>query len=215
VWDYSWVSFYHFFTEIGIINHERFNQFKELILCGVYDMIQFANLCIVSDMPVKVVRDEQNRLHCVTGPAVEFRDGYQLYYIHGRHIEASVFTKALTGQLTRDEFVEQQNDEIRSAWFEILGNERLLQLLGAVLIDSTSIVHKNGEIETIEYYRTKEKLNRYLNEQYAWRKVICPSTGTTYFTPTNPKLKSAIDVAKFHRPEWVPKSVDYSWSSRS
>ena len=213
--DYGWVSFYDFFSQIGVVENKDFDQFKALLLSGIYDMIQLNGFCIVSGLPSKINRDDADRLHCLTGPAIEFKDGYSQYYIHGRAINAEIFNKAASGTLTRDEFVSETNDEIRSAYFEILGSERLMKLLEAELIDSSSIIHKNGEVETIEYYRTKENLNIYRGEPYAWRKVICPSTGTIYFTPTNPKLKSAIDVAKFHRPEWVPSSIDYAWYSRS
>jgi hypothetical protein len=213
--DYGWVSFYDFFAEIGVVKNSDFEQFKSLLLSGIYDMIQLDGFCIVSNLPTKILRDEAGRLHNLNGPAIEFKDGYAQYYIHGRAIDDDIFNRAVSGQLTREEFISEKNDEIRSAYFELLGSERLMTLLGAELIDSCQIVHKNGEVETIEYYRTKEKLNLYRDEPYAWRKVICPSTGTTYFTPTNPRLKNAMEVAKFHRPEWVPTSIDYSWYSRS
>jgi len=187
---------------------------------GVYSAIFSEYLCIVSKYPKKILIDENDEMHCVVGPAIEWgydqqTTAFDCYYIHGRPIEKDVFEKALSGKLTQKEFISQSNDEIRSAWFEILGQEKMLNLLGAELVDSTQVVHRNGEIETIEFYRTKENLNTFRNEPYAWRKVTCPSTGTTYFTPTNPHLDTAIDVAKFHRPEWVPKSVDYAWYSRS
>ena len=96
-----------------------------------------------------------------------------------------------------------------------MGEEKMMKLLGAELIDEVEITHSNGEKEKIGYYRTKGKLNTFKHKPYAWRKVVCPSTGTHYLTPTNPDLKTALDVAKFHRPEWVPNVIGYSWFSRS
>jgi hypothetical protein len=187
---------------------------------GVYSAIFSETLCIVSKYPKKIHRDTEGRLHNPSGQAVEWsytnkETAFDCYYIHGRNINKDIFEKALSGKLTKEEYLSEINDETRSAWYEILGEEKMLLLLEAELIDETSIVHKNGEIEKIGFYRTKQKLNKIKNEQYAWRKVICPSTKTTYFTPTNPNLKTAIDVAKFHRPEWVPNEIDYKWHSRS
>src|SRR3990167_9760546 len=48
--DYGWVALYDYFTRIGVINHEKFNRFKEFILSGLYDMIVFDEAVIICEM---------------------------------------------------------------------------------------------------------------------------------------------------------------------
>jgi internalin A len=46
-------------------------------------MIQFEGVCLVANMPISIKRDSQNRLHAENGPAIEWADGYKLYFYHG------------------------------------------------------------------------------------------------------------------------------------
>jgi hypothetical protein len=218
VQDYGWVAFIDYFITTGLIKTDKekdFNEYKELLLSGVFSMIQFEGLCIVSDLPCKISRDSENRLHDTKGYAIEFRDGYGQHYIHGRFIDSVFFEKCANGNLTREEYFVEDNDERRSAAYEIIGGEKMMAFLGAELVDETSIVHGNDDVETISIYRTKEKLNKFFDVPYAWLKRICPSTGTVYLTPTDPKFDKAIDAAKFHRPDFVPTDIPYSFNSRS
>lgn len=214
-----WQSFYAYydtFVDFGIIGEkfDKYMKMREVVNSGIFTTIEFDTDIIICEKPTVCLKNDKG-LHCITGPAIMWRDGYAQYYINGRLIDKDWFNKCLSGEITPSEFCDEKNDEKRSAAYMILGEEKVLKLLDAKLIDQVTITHKNGDVETIEYYRTIEDLNKFKNEPYAWRKVSCPSTGTVYFTPTNPKLETAIEVAKFHRPEWVPFKVDYVWQSRS
>jgi hypothetical protein len=214
-----WQSFYAYydtFVEFGIIGDKfsKYHQLREFINTGIYATIEFEHAVIVCEKPIVCLKNEKG-LHCVIGPAIKWKDGYEQYYINGRKIDKQWFKLCLTNSLSKNEFVNEQNDEKRSAAYMILGEEKIMSLLGAKLIDEVSITHQNGETETIGYFRTTEKLNNFKKQPYAWRKVTCPSTGTSYLTPTDPSLKTAMDVAKFHRPSFVPKKVPYTWFSRS
>jgi hypothetical protein len=206
---YFWIDY------ILSCKNSIFKSFQELVLSGVYDMTQFEGMCIVSDMPTKIERDKNGRLHSVKGHAVEWKDGFGMHFIHGRFIQPDFFDKCATSKLKLEEYLTQENDEIRSAAYEIIGAQKMIDFLQAELVDECSIVHKNGEVEKIALFRTKEKLNRFKDQPYAWIKRICPSTAATYLTPTNPEFNKAIDAAKFHRPDFVPNNIDYSWYSRS
>lgn len=214
-----WQSFYAFydtFVDFGIIGHkfEKYHRLREYLDTGIYATIEFDKAIIICEKPVVCLKNDKG-LHCTTGPAIRWRDGYSQYYINGRNIKKDWYKKCLSGELTQQEFLSEENDEKRSAAYMIIGEEKIMKLLDAQLIDSVDIEHLNGEKETIEYFRTKGKLNKFKNEAYAWRKVTCPSTGTVYITPTDPKLKTAMDVAKFHRPDFVPNNIDYLWQARS
>ena len=59
------------------------------------------------------------------------------------------------------------------------------------------------------------EIQKFKNEPYAWIVRHCPSTGTMYATPSDPKNTNALEAAKAHRPPWVPKEIPYQWVARS
>jgi hypothetical protein len=224
VWSLAYYSYYKFIAnELGVkakINAdlEIFSSLYEQ--SNIYNAIFSELVCVVSKYPKIVRRDSENRLHCTTGPAVEWEyfdvdTNFVNYYLHGRYIPKNIAEVALNGELTRDLFVKEQNDEFRSAWYVYMGEERMMTMLGAREIDRIVVTHHNDEQEVITLYRTKGRLNKIKNKPYAWLKRICPSTGTAYLTPTNPDFETALDAAKFHRPDFVPTSLGYIWYSRS
>ena len=83
--DFDCIAFCDFFERIGVIKSKDFFRYKKFVIeSGIYYMIQFDKQCIVCDMPVKIKRDEQNRLHCDNHYAIEWKDGFGLYFLHGR-----------------------------------------------------------------------------------------------------------------------------------
>lgn len=74
----------------SIANHTLFQPydeyawkvFQELVKsCGW--IIPFENICLVCARPTKFSFDSENRLHAEGNPAVQFADGYGLYFSHG------------------------------------------------------------------------------------------------------------------------------------
>lgn len=45
---------------------------------------------ILTDRPDTLHRDTQGRLHCTTGPALRYRDGWSIYAIHGERVPADL-----------------------------------------------------------------------------------------------------------------------------
>ena len=46
---------------------------------------------VLTDRPDTLLRDTQGRLHCTTGPALRYRDGWSIYAIHGERVPADRF----------------------------------------------------------------------------------------------------------------------------
>lgn len=195
--DYGWVAWEDYFIRHKLIELEpevleNFNNFKALLEAGIYDMIQFDTLCIVSDMPCKIFRKE-TRLHNPAGYAVEFKDGWGQHYINGRFIPEEIFNKAPT--LTKKEFISEKNSDYKGAWYEILGQQKVMELLGAVEINKEVVAHKNGDLETLTLYKTKETFEEIDNQPFAWVKMVCPSTGTNYLQGVEPHHTNALEAA--------------------
>ena len=210
--DYGWVSFYDFFQQIGIVTDSKFTDFKNLLLSGIYDMIQLNGFCIVSNLPSKIFRNADGRLHNPNGAAIEFRDGYKLYFINGRAIPEDIFLSTLEGRITKQQFLTERNVEIKGAIYEILGQKKMLDLLGAKEIHTQQIVHKNGDIETVTLLKTEEVFEEIDNQPFAWVRMSCPSTGTQYLQGVEPHHNSALEAIASLSPF---SASEYSFNYRS
>jgi hypothetical protein len=224
VWSDAYFAWFNFMVkELGVKGEivkelEIFSTTQEN--SNIYNAIFSEAVCVVSKYPTKVHRNADLRLHNTKGVAVEWGaysdlTKFECYYINGRNIPNNIAEIALNNEVTKEIFSNEQNDEHRSAWYSYLGEERMLEVLGAVEVDRFNVTHNNNEQETITLFRTKENLNKFKGKPYAWLKRICPSTGNVYLTPTNPDFKTAEESAKFHRPDWIPSSLGYHWYSRS
>ena len=214
--DFSWVAFYDFFQRINAVTCDatNFNKFKELLCCGIYDMIQMDTVVVVVENPVKIERNEIGQLHSISGYSIEFGDGWGQHNINGRIIEPGFFKKVVSGNISANDFIHEENEERRAAMYEILGNEKLMELLGASEIDSKSIVHANGDLETLVLYKTKETFPELENNPLAWVKFVCPSTGTNYLISVEPHHVDALDAAVSTSPLFTSKE-EYLFTDRS
>ena len=82
--------------------------------------------CIVSDFPEIIRLDAQNQPHCRTGPSLRWRDGWSLYYWHGKHIPAARVEPA---------DAHGQEDELHHAAGEMLDWANILDSLTDEIID--------------------------------------------------------------------------------
>ncbi len=171
--DYGWVSFYDFFTKIGVLNNSDFNSFKDILLSGVYDMIQLEGFCIVSNLPDRIERDFNGKLHSENKSAIHFRDGYELYYWHGINVPEKWILNP--EKIAKEDVINDNNVEKRRALMEIIGETAYAEMLDLVAIETDSY---NGQ--EIILFKTKQRDN--LTEDYIYFiKVICNSTNRKYY----------------------------------
>ena len=88
---------------------------------------------IASERPTAVHFDDERRLHCENGPAVEYADGYALYAWHGVRIPEGWVTDPAS--LTARIAFAEKNVERRRAAIDKLGWERVLAELDAKVIN--------------------------------------------------------------------------------
>jgi hypothetical protein len=178
--DYGWISFYDFFTEIDIINNDKFNQFKKLLLSGIYDMIQLNGFCIVSNMPNKIKRNNQEKLHCENDSAISWRDGYELFFWNGVNVPKQLIKNPET--ITKENIISLSNAEIRRCYMEKLGAKRYYEIAyGGVKILDEDIDDCGNKMVL---YESKE-FDIIINKKVQFLECICPSTKRVYniFTP--------------------------------
>lgn len=216
--DYGWVAFYDFFRQIGTLKNDTYNQYADLLYeSAIFDMLVFENACIVVKMPVHIRRNADGRMHSSTEMAIKWEDGTGFYFINGRHVLDNYFLMAQQGKVTKDTWLSESNEDVKAAWFEIIGSEGVMKVLGAEQVDSNMTVHANGELEEHVLYKTPFILPE-IGEKLAWVKYICPSTGSTYLISCNPKWDNVKDAVLDQCPfggEEIKTYDDYSFTSRS
>ena len=135
IWDYSWVSFYDYFSRIGQLKNKDFENFRDLLKAGFYDMVQLENYCIISKLPIKAIQDSQDRLSSVKEAAIQWEDGFEMYFVDGINFTPEIGKKIINNQLTGQDILNEQNQERKMIMLEKLGNEKFLKDVKAELID--------------------------------------------------------------------------------
>lgn len=141
-YDSGWISFYDYFTRIGVLKNKDFDQINSFMRSGVWDTLFFEKLCILIRRPISVVKNERGQLHNPIGKAVEFRDKWGIYCLNGiRMKEEHVLTPA--ENLDVQEIIKEQNVDVRRELIRKIGIERFILKAGAKVLD------KKGDYELL------------------------------------------------------------------
>jgi Domain of unknown function (DUF6745) len=135
-YDEGWLSYYHAILETGLkLTPEIRERLLSLIDArqSANMFVPFLDLCVLSDNPVGLRRDEQGRLHSDTGAALEYADGWSLYRWHGIQIPERAITDI--NSFSANEIIKERNAEVRRALMSLYGWERILPEVKAKLID--------------------------------------------------------------------------------
>jgi hypothetical protein len=213
--DYGWVAFYDFIENVNHFTEYDFTDFdnyKLFLKSKVYDFIAFSSIIFISSCPFEVHQESNKRLHNIEGPAIRFKDGYDVYAIHGRILPSWIWEKR--NIITKEMFIGEKNSEIRAAMYSILGEKRVMEILGAKEIHKGLIEHRNGDIEIVKLFKTKElvQITDNLSNYLAWVKFTCPSTGTDYLIACEPNYDDAIEAASSLS---IFKKEEYSFNFRT
>ncbi len=194
--DYGWLSFYSFFEEeFGINNtNKAFKAFRELIRTGIYDMVQLDGLCVACSLPMRVERNTEKRMHSVSGPAIEWKDGYKLYYLNGIHFPEDMFLKLTSGEMSFADILAIQDVDQRNQAMRFVGKEereKFLHHVSAQLMDT----HQKTSINGNEIYYKLWKLPKgsiFQRDTYAMQ-YNCPSTGMDNFSGV-PEMRTCAEA---------------------
>ena len=146
--------------------------------------------CIVCDRPRQLRFDSQHRLHGEGKPAIEFRDGYEIYAYQGVRLPEK-YGKLHPHQWQADWLLEEQNAELRRVLIQGIGYSRICQELKAEELDNWR-----------EY--TLLKIDRNVDvEPIYLLKMTCPSTEYIHATRVPPNMKTAREAIR-----WVNWGID-------
>lgn len=136
-YDSGWTAFYDFMQRIGIEFDKDwdFDTWRDFVLkSGVFACILCENTAFVCIRPCAVHRNELGDLHNPQGMAIEWADGYGEYSLNGVWVdEKLVLTPA--EKLDPSIVLKEKNAEVRREIVRKIGIERVMQKLGAEVID--------------------------------------------------------------------------------
>ena len=193
--DYGWVSFYEYFKRVGKVKLDNFNNFVFLLKSGVYDMIQFKKVCIVSDMPIRISRNSQNRLHNENTYAIEWGDGFGLYFFNGVAVHEKIILHP--EKLTKKDWMNESNQEVRRVIQEQMG-ERFVKAIGSKEIHKSS----RGRLVEVDISPDPERVARYVEvkDSSTSRKYYLRVPPTTQTTDEAVAWTFGLDVGSY-KPE--------------
>jgi len=219
---YQWYKFLKEEFKLPLTIEKDFEEcFKLQRESGIYCALFLDKICIVSKYPKKIYRNAQNNLHNINGYAIEWgysseKSKFECYYINGRNLSKADYEKALNNQITKKDWLKEKNEDIKAGWFEILGSEKVMNILEAVEIDSEMRIHSDGSLDDLRLYKTPFNVPE-LNNPLAWVKFICPSTGSNYLISVNPKhnkvMDAVLDTCPFYGQE-IKSEKDYYFDER-
>lgn len=177
----GWLSFYNFFEEQCGIEFPILEGLMRLTHSSGWIIVYDTWACI-QDKPLYIKFDDQNRLHCENGPAIEYADGTVVYSWHGVGVPSEWIAdkeNSLTAQIA----LTWSNLEQRRAACEILGWAKVLEKLKAKVIDED----EDPMIGTL----LRVKLPDIGTEQFL--KVQC-GTGRVFCLPVPPDVETALEA---------------------
>jgi hypothetical protein len=138
--DSWWLSFYEYFRDVVHLRKET----EEL--AGITLLAKSAGwalphekICWVSERHHVLHRDDRGRLHCTTGPAIMYPDGWAIYAIHGVLLPAWIIEEP--NRITIESIDKETNAEVRRVMIELFGLGRYVAESAAEVLDCMTVDH--------------------------------------------------------------------------
>ncbi len=143
--DTAWLAVRDFFTTTKYLGpHKNLTGLMRIVgSCGLF--LPGANHEQVAffERPSAIRLDDRRRLHCLDGPAIQYRDGTGAYIIHGVPVPQK-YVETPAEQINLEELLQEENIEVRTAVFSKVG---FMQLLNKVPHQVVSRANGNALIE--------------------------------------------------------------------
>lgn len=130
----------------------------------------FKHLVVLTEKPTTVRRDERNRLHCESGPAVDYGNTWSIWAWHG----VRVTERIIRCQYDAAEVLREQNAEVKRTMIERMGIERFFAEAHATEVARD--LDTNGNLVRLLRIPLAEMRNGFIQAV----EVQCPSTGRRY-----------------------------------
>ena len=107
---------------------------RYILLKNQVDIAPHELLCLICEPPVEMKFNDRGMLHCPDGPAVKYRDGFEVYVLNGVTMPPYVVKTA--DQITVEKIEKEENVEVRRVMIQRYGIEKYIEDSGAREIDA-------------------------------------------------------------------------------
>jgi len=133
-WYAGWCAYGEYFKRIGVLKLDKWDEYIKYMRSGQFMGVYLDGLAVVCRRPISVRRDDQLRLHNDQKPAIEWRDGYKLFFLHGQAFEEKLWSKIISQKMTLKDVMGMKNADERTMAWSFLRPDRLLKGIDAKLI---------------------------------------------------------------------------------
>ncbi len=116
------LAWFDFVGRLGIDVSKLTPSFDLAKACGM--AVLFWDWAFICARPQTIQLDGRNQLHCETGAAIRYPDGFSVFAIHGVRVPGKVV--ASPGSLTVSEIESEKNAEVRRVMIARFGPDRFL-----------------------------------------------------------------------------------------
>ncbi len=180
--DAGWAAYYDYYLAVGGDRLEAQERWFEVVTSGIWDCILLYDVAIVCERPYKVRRDPQGRLHSLDSPALEWADGYKLYFVAGVNMSEKYYLDPAKN-LTAATVLKQQNVEVRKGMIQIMGVENFIAQSGGEVVDED--LDLSGMPRRLIKLSTKDGENN----SFTVIEVECPSKHDKHYLFVPPDIK--------------------------
>lgn len=163
----------------------KYNVWKKQLQLG--PIFPFDDICLVSQKPVEI-HFKDKKLHNETGPAIKYNDGFCVYALNGVRVTKEL-VETPWDALDPNIMLKERNAEVRREIVRKIGIERVIEKLGAEVIDKDKkqVAGVEHEYELLLFDIGNDNKCPYL-------KMINPSIGTYHIEGVHPDCKTVSDA---------------------
>jgi hypothetical protein len=153
----------------------------------------FPDVVVFSAPPVEIHRNAVGQLHCETGPAIKFADGWGVWALNGVRVTQEI-VETPASELDPKLVTTTQNAEWRREIVRKIGIERICKALNAKCVD------KDGDYELLMLTLGDRRKRPYL-------KMRNPSIGVFHIEGVSPECRTVQQALNF-RNSLSPDQID-------
>jgi len=196
--DAGWLAFNEYFHDVCGLTEQTKKLAGLWLIARAGWFLPHANICWISERHNVLERDDRGRLHCDSGPALTYPDGWSIYSWHGVRVRPAVIENR--EKTTVADILAEKNTEVRRAMRNLYGNDRFMRDAGAQEIG----VSKNHGARLLALRLDGDPVDIRMVE------LTCPSTGSKYLERVPPDCADVLQALSWrfrvkpseYKPKW-------------
>jgi hypothetical protein len=186
----SWLSFYDFFEkECGLVEETKPLRGLKMIAESAGWWWCYKDVAFICERHTICSLDDQRLIHSDKGPAIAFKDGFQIFAIHGVMVPEYVVMHP--EKIDVQDVQKEENMEVRRIKIDRMGVAKYLDAIGAEKIHEDWIIVDNTD------EKDPISMPRYLLRDKLGNQYLLGTDGSTkrgYYMNVDPNAKTCSDA---------------------